>query len=134
MMVRSDAGFTLVETMLALLVFAVSVAGLQQMIGSGWKSLRTVRYEMTAIEHARALLAASAANSALNAGTTNGVVGDGYRWQIEVVQTKPEPQSAAISRFSGFWITATVSWQDGRGGAASRSTSLQTFVVAGGSP
>ena len=132
-MQRRDCGFTLVETVVALVIFAISLAGLQHALGSGWKAMRLARSESAAVEHARALLALSSVARPMQPGITTGTLADGSRWEIEITEAHP-PRVALTprSQYSGYWIAATVSRRNGAEIAATRSVTLQTFVIAGG--
>lgn len=79
-----DRGFTLVETLVALAVFAFAFAGIYRALDGGWQGLRRAQYEADAIEVARTQLAAIGIVTPLAAGRQSGVTADGVRWEIDI--------------------------------------------------
>lgn len=79
-----DDGFTLVETLVALAVFALAFSGLYRAFDGGWQSLRRAQLEAEAIEVAKSQLAATGVVTPLMDGRQSGETADGVRWQIEI--------------------------------------------------
>ncbi len=116
-----DRGFTLVETLVALAVFAMAFAGLYRALEGGWQGLRRAQFEIEAIEVAKAQLAATGIATPLVEGRQSGVTAEGVRWQIDIRQRRSDSQQStnAIPRTTSFDVSVTA----GRVPAASDRTS-----------
>lgn len=81
---RSDAGFTLVETLVALAVFALAFGGIYRAFDGGWRALRRAQLDVEAVEVAKSSLAAVGVETPLTEGRQTGRTADGVSWQIDI--------------------------------------------------
>lgn len=104
-----DRGFTLVETLVALAVFALAFIGLYRALDGGWQGLRRAQHEAEAIEVAKTQLAATGIVSPLAAGRQSGVTADGVRWEIDVRERSSDDRRSANStpRTQAFAVRVT---------------------------
>lgn len=79
-----DAGFTLVETLVALAIFALAFSGIYRAFEGGWRALRRAQLEVEAIEVAKSSLAAVGIETPLSEGRQAGQTADGVSWQIDI--------------------------------------------------
>ena len=131
---RQDGGFTLIETLIALVVAAGALALLQQGLGAGWKGLGVVRGERGALEVAQARLTLVGVEAPVVEGTSTGTTHDGYAWRVVAVRAPEYATVRVRPKLAGYWITATVTWRTAAGLTAERSLSLSTFKLGGAPP
>ena len=133
---RGQAGFTLLETVVALVIAALALAALVSGVGGGLNATTaSVRYDQ-AVVRAKSHLALAANGERLAAGTFQGDDGGGFHWLLRVapVQTAEVrgsglPGGAAASKpVILYSVAVSISWQDG---AATRRVVLQTEQVGG---
>ncbi|MGQ0672221.1 MAG: type IV pilus modification PilV family protein [Hyphomicrobium sp.] len=111
---RGEAGFTLLETIVAFVVLALVASGLQLCLSGGWRSVRLVGQEEVALGIARAELAAAGIVEPLASGSSEGTTEDGYTWTREVRPLEPaDERPGGAGALTGFWVDVTVSWREG---------------------
>ena len=93
--VARDGGFTLVETLVALAVLAMGLAGLYRALDSGWRGLREAARATEALAVARNLLAALGTETPLATGRRTGTTPGGVRWEVDVGPYVPPGATAA---------------------------------------
>lgn len=108
-----QSGFTLLETIVAFLVFALVAGALQLCLAGGWRAAGIARHELAALQVAEARLAEVGVERPLVEGIEVGVSADGFAWTRDVrarVGTRDAavPDTAAV----GYWVSVTVSWQE----------------------
>lgn len=114
-MARRDAGFTLIEALVAAAVFALLISALYQGLSLGWRGLRKAKAEDLAVAIANAELVSRGVETPLVASSASGTSPDGIAWQADIrpyliPSTGPEGKTA----YQGFWVTVTVRWREGR--------------------
>jgi general secretion pathway protein I len=117
-----QSGFTLVETLVALAIVALSFAVLLRIVSDNLDRTRRARDEATASSLVQSVLA-QAETGTPSTGTTSGRFADGFGWRLQVMPYEgalPDWQVGAVT------IAATVSWRDG---AATQSRTLTTLRV-----
>lgn len=110
----SDGGFTLIETMVALLVFTACYILVQQSISGSWRLVRAAQSEEAALAVAQRQLALSGIETPLEEGAASGVSDEGYAWSVEVRRYLVPGESAGPSTapLIGFWVDVTVRWKE----------------------
>ena len=81
---RSEAGFTLIEVLVAIAVLAVVLGAIGAVVGGTVKGIRSVDRKLPLLETARSLLASLPGREALQPGTQIGWSGE-YRWRVDAV-------------------------------------------------
>lgn len=92
-----DGGFTLVEVLVALAIFALAFAGVFRAIDGGWTSLRRAQHTFEAVEVAKAQLAAAGITGPLVEGRREGVSPDGVSYAIEIRRRPAGPPSSGAA-------------------------------------
>ena len=121
---RAQAGFTLVETLVALAILGLSFAALFAILSDNLDRARRSRDEAVAASLVQSLLARSEAQ-APTPGVSSGIAAGGFAWRVEVT-----PYIRVADRIN--WpvdavsIAATVTWRDG---AVPQSRTLTTLRV-----
>ncbi len=80
----SDAGFTMLEALVALAVIAISVAAIGSLIANNVHTTRWVDDRLAVVETARAVLAALPDRQQLSDGNLTGEIADN-RWRVDVL-------------------------------------------------
>jgi prepilin-type N-terminal cleavage/methylation domain-containing protein len=127
---RSTAGFTLIETVVALVIFVACYLLLYQGTSLGWRSIQVVHMEAAALQVAQNRLALAGIDPPLQEGRQTGRTDDGFDWSVDV-RRSPQAQSgdASPARLGGYWVTVQVDWREGPLRAA-RSLRLTTLKLA----
>jgi general secretion pathway protein I len=79
-----DAGFTLIESLVALTVVAVALTSIGMLIGVNIRATRSLDQRLALIESTRVLLAGLPGRDQLALGDTTGQLAD-QRWRLDVM-------------------------------------------------
>lgn len=116
---RRDAGFTLLEVLVAFVIAAMALGLLFDAAGDGVTAVRTAGRTEEAVSRAKSHLAALGRDVTLADGTSQGDDGDGYRWRIRVTPVATSTPPAAPSRggvrqwpLTLYAIEVTLSWTE----------------------
>lgn len=82
-------GFTLIEIVAALVLFALAIGVFMQMTGNSMKATRQAKAYSTAALHAQSLLDAVGHGEELEEGQDSGRFDDGYEWTLVVRKEDP---------------------------------------------
>ena len=96
---RGNAGFTLIEVLVAIAVLAVVLGAIGAVVGNTVRTIRSVDRRLPLLETAQSLIAALPARDALQPGTQTGTSGE-FRWRIDAVllnRNAPDSAAAALS-------------------------------------
>ncbi len=104
-------GFTLIEILVALTLFAVIGGTLLQLFSQGLRSARIAGAHEHAVLLARSKLTELQAYSQLSPGVYQGVFDDGYRWRAELTPADVAGSSES-ARLRGLDLRLTISWGD----------------------
>lgn len=101
------AGFTLLEVLVALVIFALAFGVLAQIIQTGLRQSGVAESTAAATALARSRLARTGVEFPLEVGETEGEAGDGMRWHtdVELAGTSEEHYGLAA-----YHVQVTVSW------------------------
>lgn len=122
-----QAGFTLLEVLVAFTISAVMLGAFLQVFSNGLRQDRATDRYATALLHAESLLAQVGKTAPLRTGEELGRTTDGFSWRI--VQT---PYQEGENRFEQtplvpYLVTLTIDWKDGK---TQRALSLSTLRLA----
>lgn len=110
---KTSGGFTLIETLVAMMVLSISLVVIMQLFSQGLHSTVFSGDYTRAVFHAREKMEEIMLLDALPSGTFEGVFQDGFKWHAAIVEQKADDQDSALTPFSLFQITVYVTWQDG---------------------
>src|SRR5262245_16862178 len=121
-----EHGFTLMETLVALVIFVACYLLIHQGLSLGWRGVQLAQSETMALQVAQARLAAAGLDEPLADGQRFGET-DGYAWTMDVRREDRREASAALP-LSAFWVTVAVTWRD-RPERSTRSVQLTTLKL-----
>ena len=122
-----DDGFTLIEAIVALVIFASAFVVAQYALGRGMQSIRIANGEAEALEIARSVLQSAGTSEAVEDALHETGVSGGMSWELAASKYKPEPPPEAPAKIDGYWVTVEVNWREG--GLRPRKISLTTLKL-----
>lgn len=125
---RRDAGFSLIETLVALMVFTACYILVQESISGSWRLVRAAQSEEAALAVAQRQLALSGIETPLEEGSSTGVSDDGYAWAVDIRRYVP-PGEQATTPLLAYWVDVSVRWKESAL-RPERSLSLKTLRLA----
>lgn len=118
-------GFTLIETLVALLILSLSLGAIFSIFSGSLQAVRTGAERAHALALAQSRLAMIDAGEVSGIGVASGEDESGYRWQTDIREMPNPPVESGDSGPIPFEIVVTVSW----GAAHPRSVELTTLRV-----
>lgn len=129
----ADRGFTLVEILVAFVIFASVTVAIQQSHMTGIKGVRTAQHDLAALAIARSLLAGAGSIRTLQPGLDEWGTEGTYRWHMTASRYVPPAGTPPLApQLEGFWTTVTVSWTPPD--QAARSVALETLKLQAATP
>ena len=110
----TDAGFSVLETIIALVVFASVIVALQHSYLIAIRGVRQARQSGAALEIARIKLGALGIEQFLQVDQEDQGDIDAFHWHTSVTKYSPPSTVTLPPRIDAFWTIATVTWPDGR--------------------
>jgi general secretion pathway protein I len=89
---KSACGFTLMETLVAMMLLAISLVVILQLFSGGLKSGKMADDYTRAIFHAREKMEEHFLIEDFEEGTFEGTFDDKYRWQVDIKFVEPEDE------------------------------------------
>jgi len=123
-------GFTLLEVLLAFIIFALSFATVLEIMSGSMRSTVRARDYSEAALLAQSLMDTVGTEFPLQDGVFQGEAGDGYRWTVDIrpfePQTAEEDYVNQLAQNSGtllFWVDVDLEWgAEPRAGSAHFTT------------
>jgi general secretion pathway protein I len=110
---RGNAGFTLIEVLVAIAVLAVVLGAIGAVVGNTVRAIRSVDRRLPLLETAQSLIAALPTRDALQPGTQTGTSGE-FHWRIDAVLLNPNvPDDAKAAKWMPLAITVRVQGDEG---------------------
>jgi general secretion pathway protein I len=103
---KGEAGFTLLEALIAFAILAIALAGLLQGALAGLRATQAAGRMEEALAHARSRLAALEAMPIVP-GDQRGDDGGGFAWRMRIV---PEARAGGLTLYA---VTVAIGWRDG---------------------
>jgi general secretion pathway protein I len=96
---RNEAGFTLIEVVVAFAIVTIILAALYQAIAGAWRGFARTQVREETLVLARAQLEAIGVEEPLQAGERSGTYASGVAWRLTL-----EPAGTASSRGRAFQV------------------------------
>ena len=125
-------GFTLIETLVALAIFAGVFAALSAGLAGGTRGVRLARMDQAATMLAKAKLAAVGVETLLADAQQETGETDGFTWLVSVRQHVRPDSDVRKTEPKAYWVTVEVSWRDGPL-LQRRTIQLQSLMLGTGS-
>jgi general secretion pathway protein I len=122
---NNERGFTLMETLVALVIFVACYLLIHEGLSLGWRGVRLAQSETMALQVAQGRLAAAGFDEPLSDGQRSGET-DGYAWSMDI--RREDRGRTSASQLSAFWVTVAVTWRD-RSERHMRSVQLTTVKL-----
>ena len=123
-----DAGFTLIETLVALIIMITMATLLYRSFSGGLRAADAAEGAEAALRVAQSRLTALGTAVPLRAGQQEGSE-DGVLWRVVLRPYAPAPrEDRATQEPQAFWATVTVTWR-GKRGARRRNLQLTTIKL-----
>lgn len=120
---RRDAGFTLLEVLVALLITGIAMGALFQGTLGGLRAADISGRTEEALSRARSRIAVLGQAGPIQAGDREGEDGGGYRWRERVAPASIRPAPRGEAGLALYQIQVRISWGEGLG---ARSVTLET--------
>lgn len=122
---EGQAGFTLLEVLVAFTICAFMLGGFLQVFSNGLKQDRTTDRYATALLHAESLLAQVGKITPLRIGEEAGRTADGFSWRILQTLYGEAGSSFEQTPLIPYQVTLTMTWAVGETERALSITSLR---------
>ncbi len=132
---RHARGFSLVELVAAVALFALAFAILMQVAGASMKSTRQSMLQTHAALWAQSKLDELGVAERLKEGIDAGRFDDTYRWQLDVRKIEGPPSESGLQEIVPvdlYRVELTVEWDDGRKQRSQRYVTLRAIQPGDG--
>jgi len=127
-------GFTLLEVLLAFVVFAMSFAVILEIVAASTRSTVRARDYSEAALLAQSLMETVGTEVPLEAGGWEGETEDGFLWTLEITDFEgvgEDVRTLELAEQNGtrlYWVDLNLSWEDGRGGRDASFTTIRSTI------
>ena len=108
-----QTGFTLIETLVAFMILAISLVVVMQLYSGGLKSNKLSSDYLYGIFHAKEKMEELLLSENMLAENLSGDFGDGYSWQATIDLIESEDETDITLPIAAYDITLDVSWRSG---------------------
>ena len=109
----NQTGFTLIETLVAFMILAISLVVVMQLFSGGLKSNKLSSDYLYGIFHAEEKMEELLLAENILSENLSGDFGDGYSWQASVDLIESEDETDKPMPSAAYDITLDVSWRNG---------------------
>jgi general secretion pathway protein I len=132
----ANAGFTLLEVMVALVVLALGIAAVLELFGGGLRLTTKSSRRTQAVVYAQNVMDRLLAQSTLEDGDDGGQFPGGFSWRAQVYEIRPDDDASTLQQksqnqpefFRLKQINVEVYWSEGVGEQSYALRSLRTIT------
>ena len=103
-----ERGFTLIECLVALVIFSLATVALHRGLSGGIRGLARSDQQVRAVELARGLMASAGIETPMTPGRTEGMTDDGLVWAVDVVLRDEVATQRTRRTVAAYDVTVTV--------------------------
>ena len=118
---RASSGFTLLEVMLAFVIFAISFATVLEIMGASMRSVSRASDDTEVALMAQSVMDLVGTEIPVEEGQYDGTSMERYNWRLDIFpydisgeQDLATPELAELSGIELYWIDLEITWQSGR--------------------
>jgi general secretion pathway protein I len=126
-MITKSKGFTLIETLVAIMVLSISLVAIMQLFSGGLKAARLSENYTRAVFHAREKMEELLVSPKMAEGELEGSFDDEFRWKAEIRHIESVKDSNPST--DTFAIRVEISWNEGE---SRKRFDISTLKVAEG--
>ena len=126
---RSEAGFTIMEALVAVVIFASASIAMQSVFARGGFGLRVSASETRALEVARGAIGKAEFPGPSDSTRETSGETDGYSWTATVVRYEPPSGGLVSMKVQAYWVDLKLTWIDRSAPSKPRSVSLSTLKL-----
>ncbi len=108
-----SVGFTLLETLVAMMILSISLTVILQLFSGGLRSERLSDDYTRAVFYAREKMEEILLVEKLSNEVAEGEFDDGFRWKAEIAYIEPDEEEKIKTPVETFSITVEVNWKSG---------------------
>ncbi len=130
MQTNKQAGFSLLEILIAFSILALSIGILLKIFSGGVNTAAVAEEYTAAVQIAESLMIRAGGETPLQTGETSGLENDYYHWRVAINPYLLNPETIDINalKLVLFKVDVTVSWGEGNG--SERQIELSTLKLA----
>lgn len=117
----ASSGFTLLEVMLAFVIFAISFATVLEIMGASMRSVSRASDDTEVALLAQSVMDLVGTEILVEEGQYDGTSMERYDWRLDIFpydasgeQDLATPELAELSGIELYWIDLEITWQSGR--------------------
>lgn len=131
---RSSRGFTLLEVMLAFVIFALSFATVLEIIAGSMRSVRRAGDDTQVALFAQSVMDQVGTEIPLEVGEFSGLELDRLRWQLDIYPYIPEDahtqELAELSGVELYHVVLDIDWDTGRRARNTQFSTIRSKLAA----
>lgn len=125
----SNDGFTLMEALVAVVIFASASIAMQSVFARGGSGLRVGAAETRALEVARGAMGKAALPSPTETSRETTGETDSYSWSATVTRYEPPAGGLISMKVQAYWVDLKLSWIDKGQPLKPREITLSTLKL-----
>lgn len=132
-----SGGFTLLEVLLAFVVFAISFALVLEIVAGSMRSSVRARDYSEAALLAQSLMETVGTEFPIEAGVWEGEAPGGYRWTLDIADFEGGPDDgrtlelALLNNTRLYWVDLHLQWGEGRRAREAHFTTVRSILEGG---